>query len=67
MTNIDVESCEDNFLEDQVILVTTLQPGINESQNVSAISDPIDQAEPWECDPKETLLEKIEIAEKEKI
>jgi hypothetical protein len=25
--------------------------------------NPIDKAEPWECDPKETLLENFEIEE----
>jgi hypothetical protein len=43
MPNIDVESFEDNLplliLEDQVLLITPLPPGINESQNVSAISE----------------------------
>ena len=30
---------------------------------MNATSDHIDQTEPWECDPKETFLEKLEIDE----
>jgi hypothetical protein len=57
MPNIDGESFEDNFLEDQVIIVTPLLP---ESQIVAISEDPMDQTE---CDPNEALLEKLKIDE----
>jgi hypothetical protein len=56
MPNIDVESFEDNFLEDQVIIVTPLLP---ESQTVAISEDPMDQT----VDPNEALLEKLNIDE----
>ena len=59
MSNIDVESFEDNFLEDQVIIVTPLLPD-SESQTVAISEDPMDQTE---CDPNEALLEKLKIDE----